>query len=142
MLMQPKKAMTNLPAGVNVSAFVQGGKSHIRKDVDEKFRKVLTEAVNREANFRARFHISNALHNGPSRGGVDESITFFGDELSVKLALTAEIVDALEISVPGFKKWLELTGFANDKTMIRGFVEWAEFKNGRGKVMTNLADIG
>jgi hypothetical protein len=138
---QPKKAMTNLPAAVNVSAFVQGGKSHIRKDVDEKFRKVLYEAMSRQANAAASFHIRNALANGPSRGGVDESIKYFGADLNIKLALTAEIVDALEISAPGFKKWLELTGFANDKTMIRGFVEWAEFKNGRGKVMTNLADI-
>jgi hypothetical protein len=139
--MQPKKAMTNLPIGQNISAFVKGGQSHIRKDVDEKFRKILTEAAARQANAAARFHIRNALHNGPSRGGADESIKFFGAELDVKLALTAEIVDALEISAPGFKKWLELTGFANDKTMIRGFVEWAEFKNGRGKVMTNLAEI-
>jgi len=139
--MQPKKAMTDLPYGVNISAFVQDGKSHIRKDVDDKFRRMLTEAAARQANFAARFHISNALHNGPSRGGAAESIKFFGSELDVKLHLTAEIVDALEVSAPGFKKWMELTGFGNDKTMIRGFVEWAEFRNGRGKVMTNLADI-
>jgi hypothetical protein len=139
--MQPKKAVTDLPLGMNISAFRQHGISHIRKDVDEKFRKILTEAAARQANAAARFHIRNALHNGPSRGGAAESIKFFGNELDVKLALTAEIVDALEISAPGFKKWLELTGFGNDKTMICGFVEWAEFKNGRGKVMTNLADI-
>jgi hypothetical protein len=139
--MQPKRATTDLPAGVNVSAFVQGGKSHIRKDVDEKFRKVLMEAAARQSNWASRWLIRNALDAGPSRGGADESIKYFGVDLNIKLALTAEIVDALEISVPGFKKWLELTGFANDKTMIRGFVEWAEFKNGRGKVMTNLADV-
>ena len=138
---QPKRAMTDLPLGANISAFVKGGQSHIRKDVDEKFRKVLTEAAARQANFAARFHISNALHNGPSRGGAAESIKFFGAELDVKLHLTAEIVDALEISAPGFKKWLQLTGFGNDKTMIRGFVEWAEFKNGRGRVITQLAEI-
>ena len=139
--MQPKHAMTDLPAGLNISAFTQGGRSHIRKDVDEKFRKILTEAAARQANAAARFHIRNALHNGPSRGGAAEAMQFFGAELDVKLHLTAEIVDALEISAPGFKKWLQLTGFGNDKTMIRGFVEWAEFKKGWGKVMTNLAEI-
>src|ERR1700676_1747800 len=138
---QPKRAMTDLPLGANISAFVKGGQSHIRKDVDEKFRKVLTEAAARQANFAARFHISNALHNGPSRGGAAESIKFFGAELDVKLHLTAEIVDPLESSAPGFKKGLQLTGFGNDKTMIRGFVEWAEFKNGRGRVITQLAEI-
>lgn len=139
--MQPKFAMTNLPVGQNISAFSQGGKSHIRKDVDDKFRRMLTEAAARQANAAARFHIRNALTNGPSRGGAAEAMQFFGTELDLKLALTAEIVDALEISAPGFKKWLQLTGFGNEKTMIRGFVEWAEYKNGRGKVMTNLAEI-
>jgi len=68
---------------------------------------------------------------------VQETISYFGDELDVKLKLTAQIVDGLEISVPGFKKWLELTGFGNDKTMIRGFVAWAEHKAGKGRVMSN-----
>lgn len=139
--MQPKKAMTALPLGANISAFVKGGQSHIRKDVDEKFRKILMEAAARESNWASRWLILNALEAGPSRGGAAEAMQYFGAEIDVKLHLTAEIVDALEISAPGFKKWLQLTGFANDKTMIRGFVEWAEFKSGRGKVMTNLADI-
>jgi hypothetical protein len=138
---QPKRAMTDLPLGANISAFRQGGKSHIRKDVDEKFRKILMEAAARDSNWASRWLIRNALEAGPSRGGAAEAMQYFGTELDVKLHLTAEIVDALEISAPGFKKWLQLTGFGNDKTMIRGFVEWAEFRNGRGKVITQLAEI-
>jgi hypothetical protein len=139
--MQPKKAMTDLPIGQNISAFVSGGRSHIRKDVDERFRKILMEAAARDSNWASRWLIRNALEAGPSRGGAEESIKYFGDKLDLKLKLTAEIVDALEISAPGFKKWLQLTGFGNDKMMIRGFVEWAEHKNGRGRVLTSLAEI-
>lgn len=125
----------------NVSAFVQGEKRFIRADVDARFRKMLTEAVAQDGNPSARFHIGNALEKGPSRGGVQESIAYFGKEIDVKLAITAGIVDALEITMPGFKRWLQLTGFGNDKTMIRGFVAWAEHKNGIGRVNSSARAI-
>jgi hypothetical protein len=136
--MRPEMTAVNIPA--NVSAFTSAGKRHIRAEVDVKFRKALREAVKTDGGATAVFHICNALANGPSRGGATEAMKYFGSELDLKLALTAEIVDALEISVPGFKKWLNLTGFGNDKTMIKGFVAWAEYKSGRGRVMTRLND--
>lgn len=135
-----RPAMTAVDIPSNMTAFVQGNKRHIRADVDAKFRRALREAVALDGGPSARFHIRNALDNGPSRGGAAETIRYFGTELDVKLAITAQIVDALEISVPGFKKWLELTGFANDKTMIRGFVAWAEHKSGKGRVMAQMVD--
>lgn len=137
--MRPEMTAVNIPA--NVSAFTSAGKRHIRVEVDARFRKALLEAVRTDGGATATFHIRNALDSGPRRGGALEAMKFFGNELDLKLALTAEIVDALEISVPGFKKWLYLTGFGNDKTMIKGFVAWAEYKNGRGRVMTRLNDI-
>jgi len=137
--MRPGLTEANVPA--NVSAFVRSEKRFIRQEVDLKFRKALLEFVAQDGPPTARFHIRNALDQGPSRGGVQETISYFGDELDVKLKLTAQIVDGLEISVPGFKKWLELTGFGNDKAMIRGFVAWAEHKAGKGRVITGVKEV-
>lgn len=120
------------------TAFVQDGRRHIRKDIDQRFRNALGEAAVADANKTARWYLQRALSHGPSRGGVTETVNHFGAELNIKLALTAEIIDGLEIAVPGFKKWLELTGFANDLTMIKGFVAWAEFKNGQGRVISSV----
>jgi hypothetical protein len=116
-----------------LAAFSQGGRAHIRKEIDEKYRRGLMEAA-RHAGATARFQIANALSNGPSSRGTAEAIEYFGAELDLKLKLTAGVVDGLEVSLPGFKKWLEFTGFGNDKTMIRGFVAWAEFVEGRPRV--------
>ena len=109
-----------------LASFSQHGRTHIRKEVDEKYRRGLKEAV-RHAGETARFHIRNALSNGPSAGGAAEAMKYFGAELDIKLKISAGVVDGVEVSLPGFKKWLEMTGFGNDKTMIRGFVAWAEF---------------
>ena len=122
-----------------LAAFSQGGRAHIRKDIDEKFRRGLMEAA-RHGGTRARWLIKNALSNGPSTNGIAESIAYFGDELDLKLKLTAGVVDGIEVSLNGFKKWLELTGFGNDKTMIRGFVAWAEYVAGRPRVDSAIKD--
>jgi hypothetical protein len=120
------------------TAYVRDGIAHVRKGIDQRFRNALGEAVVTDANKTTRWYIHRALSKGPSRGGVKETMAHFGTELNVKLALTADIVDGMEIAVPGFKKWLELTGFANDLTMIKGFVAWAEFKNGAGRVIPGV----
>lgn len=132
--------MNRIPlAGPNdQTAFVRDGISHVRRDVDQRFRNALGEALVADANKTARWYIHRALANGPSRGGVRETMAHYGEGLNVHLALTADIVDGLEITVPGFKKWLELTGFANDLTMIKGFVAWAEYKNGAGRVISTV----
>lgn len=122
------------------TAFVKDRIGHIRKDVDQTFRKMLREAVAQDGGQTARWYIIRALDQGPSRGGAMEAMRHFGDGLNVKLALTAEIIDGLEIAKPGFKKWLELTGFANDVTMIKGFVAWAEANNGRGRVLPGMGN--
>lgn len=119
-------------------AFVRDGVVNIRSDVDARFREALSLAAVNDANKTARFYIQRALSNGPMRHGVRLTMAHFGDKLQVKLALTAQIVDGLEISVPGFKKWLELTGFGNDLNMIKGFVAWAEYRNGAGRVSSEI----
>jgi hypothetical protein len=121
-----------------VTSFVRDGVAHIDITVDRRFRAALSEAVARDGGATARRLIVRALEQGPSRGGARETINHFGAELGVKLALTSEIVDGLEIAVNGFKKWLELTGFANDLTIVKGFVAWAEYKGGGGRVISGV----
>lgn len=132
--------MNRIPlAGPNdTTAFVRDNRTHIRADIDLRFRNALREACAQDGGKTARWYIVRALDHGPSRGGVRETMSYFGVELNIKLALTAEIVDGIEISVPGFKKWLELTGFANDLTMIKGFIAWAEYRNGQGRVIPTV----
>jgi hypothetical protein len=120
------------------TAIVKDRVAHVRLDVDRRFRNALKEAAAQDGGKTARDLIARALEAGPSRGGVIETVNHFGAELRLKLALTAQIVDGLEIAVPGFKRWLELTGFANDLTMVKGFVARAEFKAGRGRVIAGV----
>jgi len=127
-------------AGAIPQAYVMGKQRAIRVDVDRKYRLGLIELVRADGGRQARWHIEKALANGPSRGGYAEALSFFGNEFDLKCKLTAPIVEACEVSLPGFGRWLELTGFGNDKSMICGFVAWAEYKNGKGKVMTERAD--
>lgn len=133
-----KPGHTRIERDDGATAFVQDKVAHIRADVDQRFRNALGHAALKDAGKTARKLIARALTAGPSRGGAVEAMRHFGPALQVNLVLTAEIIDGLEIAVPGFKKWLELTGFANDLTMIKGFVAWAEFKNGQGRVISGV----
>lgn len=116
------------------------GRVKIRADVDMKFRQGLTEIVSKDGGCYARWQIKNALQNGPSRGGYVEAAQYFGKEFDTKLKLTVPIVEACEVSMPGFGKWLEQTGFGNDVEMIKGFVLWAEFKNNQGTALPTVFD--
>jgi hypothetical protein len=107
------------------------GRRAIPIDIDRKYRKALLEAAAKAP--RALFHFRNALDAGPDRDGAQGAIRYFGNELdlNLKLKLTAQMVDNLEVAMPGFKRWLQVTGFGNDKTMIKGFVKWAEQENAK-----------
>lgn len=72
--------------------------------------------------------VKEALENGPSRGGVAECIAHFGADMQAISAKVAGLVENLELRHPSFCKWLNVTGFGNDKTMIAAFLLWAERK--------------
>lgn len=103
------------------------GRRQIPIEIDRKYRKALLEAAAKAP--RALFHFRNALDAGPDREGAQGAIRYFGNQLDLNLKLTAQMVDNLEVAMPGFKRWLQVTGFGNDKTMIKGFVKWAEYEN-------------
>ncbi len=134
--MRPQQTRLEVPNGT--TALREGKRVHIRLDLDRKFRAALREAVAQDGGKSARYYVIRALEQGPARGGAIETINHIGSELQTKLALTAQIVDGMEIACNGFKKWLELTGFANDLTMVKGFVAWAEYKAGQGRVITGV----
>ena len=106
----------------------------IPKVIDQAYRLALLAGA-KDAGPKALWYIRRSLDAGPSRGGAQEAMAHFGPELDVSLKMTAMIVDGLEISVPGFKKWLVDTGFGNDLNMIKGFVRWAEYVNAKGKIL-------
>lgn len=113
---------------------------NIPTHVDRAFRRGLSELVAVNGGYSARWHIRKALEKGPSRGGYAEAARYFGNEFQAKLLLTVPIVEACEVSMPGFGKWLNDTGFGNDKTMIKGFVAWAEHAHQKGLVRTEIGD--
>lgn len=112
-----------------------GKQVKIRRDIDERYRRALLEGARSQGGKSAAWHIGNALDNGPDRKGAAEAIRYFGNDLETKLAMTAPIIDGLEVTIPGFKKWLELTGYGNDRRMIQGFVAWAEHQNTEAKLI-------
>jgi hypothetical protein len=117
------------------TAFVKDKVAHIPADLDRRFRRGLQEAVARDGGKTAHLLVIDALTAGPSRGGALEAMRYFGPLLQVELVHTAQIIDGLEVSMNGFKRWLELTGFANDVTMIKAFIEWSHYKNAVGRVI-------
>lgn len=102
------------------------GRRDIPADVDRRYRQGLWRAA--ATTKKAACYIHRALRNGPSRQGAQETISHYGDNLNAMMHLTAPLVDTLEVAMPGFKQWLAVTGFANDLTMFKGFVKWAEAK--------------
>jgi hypothetical protein len=107
----------------------QPGERAIPLDIDRKYRAGLLEAAAKAP--RALWHFRIALDAGPDREGAQGAIKHFGKDLDVTLKLTAQMVDNVEVAMPGFKAWLHVTGFGNDKNMIKGFAKWAEYENMR-----------
>jgi len=61
----------------------------------------------------------DAVQDGkPRGGGCEETVRYFGDNLEAAHAICAPVVVALDGMIPGFKGWIEFTGFADDKLMM------------------------
>lgn len=106
----------------------QDGMTRIPRPVDDAFRHALTHGCPDQV----RPKIKEALAAIPGTGAAARSRRYFGPELPALLKRVAPLIDELEVfldtskNMPGFKRWLELTGFANDYRMIKAMVYWAD----------------
>jgi hypothetical protein len=124
-----------LPQLAKVVGFTVGRTVKIPSETDRKFRRALLEGAAVQGGPAALWHIRNALEKGPDRDGAEGAIRYFGNKLNYMLEITAPVIDGLEVTIPGLKRWLELTGFGNDKTFIKGFVAWAEHTNAKPEIV-------
>lgn len=71
--------------------------------------------------------VRTALDQGtPMGGGADEAVRYFGKSIAEIGYITAPLVTALSGMIDGFVEWLELTGFGDDRFLIKAFIVWAE----------------
>lgn len=112
----------------------------VRADVDHRFRTALLNAAREAGGKRAHRLICRALLVGPDRDGIAACMRRFGsaEHLQAALAGTESIIDGLEVTCPGFKRWLDLTGFGNDPTMVEGFAAWVERTDGPEKMLAGM----
>ena len=66
-----------------------------------------------------------ALSGGekPIGGGVAEAMKYFGDNLTVVLKLIAPAIEAIDDMLPGFRLWLDATGYGDDRFMLKTLQE-------------------
>lgn len=54
----------------------------------------------------------------PHGGGPAATVKFFGKDLGVVLQMCGPAIAAIDEMVPGFRGWLETTGFIEDRLML------------------------
>lgn len=97
---------------------------------DAAYRKALMDGVP----LPLRAKMQEALSAIPNKGSAAHSMRYFGKELDAKLRIIGPLLDELEDFVrldrklSDLKRWLVVTGFANDYRMIKVFAEWAELR--------------
>lgn len=106
------------------------GEVKIPQAVDMRFRQALLAEAAQCGVPAVHVRLSHALANGPSPGGVAETMKHFGSETAAISMKVAPLVEGMETRHPGFSKWLNVTGFGNDKDMIAAFLLWAERRGG------------
>ena len=110
-----------------VAKLARAGVKHtaIPAEVDRRYRDGLLKGA-RTVNAKVGWQMQRALETAPGRGGFAATQAYYGDRLDGCLEMTAPVVDLCEVAMPGFKRWLFATGFANDLQMVKAFVMWAE----------------
>jgi hypothetical protein len=70
--------------------------------------------------------MKEALQSGdPRGGGIEETRKFFGQNFEAACYVVAPVVVAIDNMVPGFKDWLEVTGYGDDRYMMVACLEIA-----------------
>jgi hypothetical protein len=69
----------------------------------------------------------------PRGGGIEETRKFFGENFEAACYVCAPVVVAIDNMVPGFKDWLEVTGYGDDRLMMVACLEIANALARRSK---------
>lgn len=83
--------------------------------------------------------LREVLTAGPMPNGAQRASDYYGLDLHDVLLRTVAVVDEIEWLMPGFKKWLDATGFGNDYRMIAAFAKWADMES-RGELRHELRE--
>jgi hypothetical protein len=54
----------------------------------------------------------------PHGGGSIEAMKFYGDNLTAVLLVIAPVITSLDEMIPGFRNWLETSGYGDDRYML------------------------
>lgn len=105
----------------------------IPADEDKAFRSFLLGA----SPWPVRIMLSDVLADGPMPDGAKKAAAYYKFELQNVLIKTVPVVDELEWFRPGFKRWLDATGFGNDRRVIAAFAHWSDMES-RGEIRNAL----
>ncbi len=103
----------------------------VDRESDEQFRRLLIHGA--PASVARKIHL--ALSQTPQTNAREEAERHFGAELPELVKILTPLITGLEnyfdsIGAEGFVRWLDVTGYGNDKAMISAMVEWATMKRG------------
>ena len=103
-------------------------------------------AVSRSFGGDIEWTLRNALADGAPKSGDHREIDrHFGKDAQVIKAILDPFVDALDETIPGFKRWMMITGYANDKDFVLALLNWQQSlvkptAGERVKIMRGIAD--
>ena len=103
----------------------------IERGADEAFRRALMAGV--PPQLRSKMHRALAAVPNPAKD-LAHSRRYFGDRLDEIAERVRPLISLIDLylreswKLPGFRDWLNLTGYANHYEMVKVFYEWAQMK--------------
>jgi hypothetical protein len=103
-------------------------------------------AVSRSFGGDIEWALRNALSDGaPKSGDYREVDRYFGKDAEIIAAILDPFMAALDEIIPGFKRWVMVSGYANDKDFILALLKWQQSlvkptSGERVKIMRGIAD--
>lgn len=86
---------------------------------------IIADSVAKETHGKQGESMRVALEGGAHGGGAEEAVRFFGEHLAGVKRVSGTAIDAIDEMLVGFKSWLALTGYADDKFMMLALMDIA-----------------
>lgn len=77
----------------------------------------------------------------PGGAGPSEALKFFGDKIEEVQAVIAPTIVAIDEMLPGFRQWLDTSGYGDDRFMITALVQLTACLEKLGKPVDNRRRI-